>query len=95
MDCDFDNPDHICHWCGVKGEPGLQKNCKKAPPITTPCVHRGAYLREHSVQTCEGCPGNVRFKVYVCALHGQCNPQVRLPGVKCCNSCGDYELSEV
>jgi hypothetical protein len=93
VDCDFDRPGNICPRCGSKGWPGLRKNCKNAPRITTPCVHLGPTLRTIQANCCDG--RRTRYTIHACPLHRQCNPAKRIPGVKCCAACGDYRAAGV
>lgn len=58
---------------------------RDAPPKTSTCIHLGAPIRE---QRCEGCKGEVRLKVFACAVHGECTFG-KLAGVVSC-PCGDY-----
>ena len=53
------------------------------------CEHRGEFLRLHD---CKSCAGNVRIKVFGCAIHRECTieKQVYLdtPGrFMCCANC--------
>jgi len=88
MDCDFDNPAAVCPRCGFHGRPGLQKNCKQSPEITTPCAHLGRELRR---KICPTCQGETKIFIFACAVHAECAISDRLPGVKCCGACGQYQ----
>ncbi|MEX0675973.1 MAG: hypothetical protein WD063_02780 [Pirellulales bacterium] len=88
MNCDFDTADHHCPRCGFRGRPGLQKQCKKSPEFTTPCVHRSpGELRR---QWCPSCCGHTQIKIFGCELFGECSNSEQLPGLKRCFSCKDY-----
>jgi hypothetical protein len=53
----------------------------------TLCVHRGREARQVG---CETCGGNVRVKVFACAVHGECSIEKPV-GVQVCRSCVDHE----
>jgi GTP cyclohydrolase II len=51
------------------------------------CPHRGEVLR---LETCVGCCGQVRLKVFACRLHGECTLG-DLPTVRRCDAgCPDH-----
>ena len=53
------------------------------------CVSLGAEQRQ---QECSTCCGNVRIKVFACAVHGECQAAPSLEGIADCWGCRDYEL---
>jgi hypothetical protein len=55
---------------------------------TRPCIHRGEARRE---KQCPTCRGQVRLKVFACALHGECTVARAAGGLACCASCLDYD----
>lgn len=55
-----------------------------------PCIHRGEQIDE---VPCETCSGNVRLKVFQCAVKGQCTIGRQSPGMACCASCEQYQSS--
>ena len=91
IDCDFTTG--ICPRCGQRGEPHWHANCAN-PPEPKPgerCRHLGAEVRE---QVCESCAlkgKNVRAKVFVCAVHGECTMMPVGVGLKCC-PCPQFSL---
>lgn len=89
-DCDFSGPDAICPFCGFAGEAGARRNCKERPKPSL-CIHRGGQLRQEKCQTCQG---EVRVKVFSCALHGECTLSNKLPNVRFCGACPDVELAD-
>ena len=52
-----------------------------------PCAHLGEEVRR---EQCQSCCGKVLLKIYACAVHGECTPQMPLAGVACCGGCTDY-----
>ena len=50
------------------------------------CIHRGAELRQ---EPCESCGGGVRIKVFACTVHGECQLDDKIAGVKFCGTCGE------
>lgn len=52
-----------------------------------PCRHRGVLLRE---EPCPGCTGQVRLKVFACALHQGCTVARVVAGCACCATCPDH-----
>lgn len=52
-----------------------------------PCAHLGETVRQ---EKCSTCCGNVRLKVFACALHGECTINTAIKDVACCSDCGDY-----
>lgn len=59
-----------------------------------PCIHRGGELRQQESATCRG---NVRVKVFACALHGECTLEKPLPGggqVRVCSVCPDRRADD-
>ena len=59
------------------------------PLIRLPrCIHLGDDTGE--VITCNNCSGNVRVKIYECAVHKQCTLGKKIGEVVACTDCGDY-----
>lgn len=63
---------------------------KRRLAVMGPCVHLGNQLR---TEQCPTCSGSVKVKVFACALHGECELANKLPDVKRCGSCGDFQAS--
>jgi hypothetical protein len=53
------------------------------------CVHRGAELRQ---EPCETCGAGTRIKIFDCEIHGECQLDDKIPGVKFCGDCADRTL---
>lgn len=51
------------------------------------CQHRGPQLR---VDECPTCNGNVKVKVFACAVHVECELANKINGVKFCGACRDF-----
>lgn len=51
-----------------------------------PCIHRGPALRQEQCATCEG---NVGIKIFACAIHGECQFEEKIAGVKSCGQCSE------
>jgi hypothetical protein len=79
------------HCCGRKyfGPTGAVVRPAK---VVADCRHRGAELRQVE---CASCGGNVRIKVFACALFGECTLGKPLPGVPTCEACSRYEDVEM
>lgn len=56
-------------------------------PLATTCQHLGEQLR---LQSCQTCSGNVRLKVFACAIHSECQLTPRVAGVRACEGCCDF-----
>jgi hypothetical protein len=70
---------------------GPGQNTVRRRPRTVqqqPCKHLGETLRE---QPCPTCKGEVRLKVFRCAIHEQCTLARKLEGPACCCLCDDYQ----
>lgn len=57
--------------------------------ISRPCVHLGDYTGDR--ETCGTCPGNVRIKLYACAVHGKASLVKKLGDTACCATCPSYD----
>jgi len=104
MDCQLQftgqtNGDQREYLCAACGRPWwstwpakhLHRECgglRVAMAGRGPCVHRRDETRRESCQTCQG---NVRLKVFGCALHGECTLEKPLPGLSCCAVCPDRQ----
>jgi len=51
-----------------------------------PCAHLGKLAR---MAVCSSCNGNVRLKVYACAVHDECSIGQPVEALPCCASCDD------
>lgn len=51
------------------------------------CVHRGAELRK---EPCESCGAGTRIKIFACSIHGECQLDDKIAGVKSCEPCADF-----
>lgn len=51
------------------------------------CIHRGAKLRQ---EPCETCGGGTRIKIFACAIHGDCQLDDKIAGVKFCGECAEF-----
>jgi hypothetical protein len=60
--------------------------------IRPTCQHLGPALGEKIV--CGTCAGNVRLKVFGCALHKRCTQLKPVDGAACCAGCLDYNEQE-
>ena len=63
-----------------------------SPVMRLECRHLGSETRQ---QDCPTCKGNVRLKVFGCAVHGECTIDTAQSGVACCGGCGDYAAGGV
>jgi hypothetical protein len=82
-------PAYRAHHQGAGGPRPPNAPGGPAPaPRAAACRHRGAAVRE---QQCPPCGGNVRLKVFACALYRECTPATALPGLACCATCPDYD----
>jgi hypothetical protein len=79
--CPPDNP------CKEEERQALIASWDKNESRRGQCLHLGEPIGE---QKCETCPGNVRLKIFACALHQKCTPQKQLAGVTCCAACPDF-----
>ncbi len=50
------------------------------------CIHRGPELRQ---EPCDTCGGGTRIKIFACAIHGECQLDDKIKGVKFCGACAD------
>ena len=86
-----------CQRCPIRSKPCTPRIAPTAEQVEAsvrprekllPCVHLGTTVEE---VRCEPCGGNVRLKVFSCAIHGKCSLG-DLPGVKRCGKgrCADY-----
>lgn len=67
-----------------------KRRCARQRAVSKhPCMHLGAYTGE-LIECRTGCRGK-RFKLFACAVHGRCLPQVDGQGVACCLTCADYQ----
>lgn len=100
--------EHTCRRCGlwvVSPDKGWNGPCfppeKKLPAKQPPfpgrwdCGHLGKVIEGQTVG-CVGCNGNVRLKVYACAVHGECLPQARKekivqPDMHKCDGCRQFK----
>lgn len=55
-----------------------------------PCTHRSK--ESIRTETCPSCSGNISIKIFSCTLHKECCLSNKLPLIKNCNTCEDYEL---
>jgi hypothetical protein len=60
--------------------------------LRRPCRHAGPETGETA--ECPSCKGAVRVKLLSCAVHGKRTALKPLPGVACCQGCGDYDPFE-
>jgi hypothetical protein len=61
-------------------------------PVARPCVHLGADTGERL--QCDSCRGSTQFKVFECAVHGQCTIGRKPAGVASCWVCSSYSAGE-
>ena len=47
------------------------------------CVHRGAEIRQEPY---EGCGAGTRIKVFACGIHGECQLDDKIVGLKFCGN---------
>ena len=59
-------------------------------PASRNCVHRGEPLRR---EICPHCNGRRWLKVFTCTIHAECTMGKKLPGLKCCATCDDFEAT--
>ncbi len=57
-------------------------------PDRTDCLHRAPDATE--LRRCKSCLGNVRVKVFPCAIHGTCTTGKRIPRTHFCGSCNQF-----
>lgn len=57
--------------------------------ICKPCKYKNNVIR---TETCPSCSGNISIKIFSCTLHKECCLSNKLPLIKNCNTCEDYEL---
>lgn len=89
---------YVCPSCGKpfrhrrKVDPSeITRACTGPDRNTIPCIHKGPELRQ---QKCSTCSGNVRLKVFACALLKECTVEHLLPGIQGCLKCQSYKPSE-
>ena len=58
-----------------------------SPPLASPCVHLGPPTGE--TIACQSCTGQVKIKLFACAVHGQCS-LAKPVGRQCCAGCESY-----
>lgn len=79
-----------CSRCGATTAPLPPPPARIARTCQRPaddCLHRGEEIR---TADCPTCSGHVRVKVFACAIHSECTLAKPLPGIACCQGCGDY-----
>jgi hypothetical protein len=95
-----------CRWCHLLSDPGptgrhyravAEALAVGAPPpdaarVLRPCRYRGAETGE--TRPCDTCRGTVRVKLQACSVHKACTSLKALPGLACCQTCGDYDPFE-
>jgi hypothetical protein len=95
-----DFPGHIDHDCDPARHPpiatpqGLPVGRSPRPENLshTPldrllaCIHRGPELRQ---EPCITCPSGTRIKIFACAIHGDCQLDDKIPGLKSCCVCAE------
>ena len=87
---------YVCIDCGLGvrarhevSPASIIASCNAERCQAAKCIHRGA---EHSrLERCETCCGNVRLKIFPCAIHGECSLD-QGASVTCC-PCEDYEAA--
>lgn len=62
---------------------------RRARGSNGPCAHLGQFTR---AELCPSCRGQVRVKIFACAVHEECTLQKPLD-VACCATCEDYVSS--
>lgn len=79
---------HFCRKCGAKKTTRTERwyGACKLPP----CIHLGKETGE--TVKCLGCQGDVRVKVFACAVYGICLPETgkdksTSPAVHKCDGC--------
>jgi hypothetical protein len=55
--------------------------------LNPPCIHRE---EQRGVIHCGSCSGNIRFKMFGCAVHGRCTI-AKVAGFKCCLGCSERQ----
>jgi hypothetical protein len=93
-----DFPGHVEHDCDPAKHPALtarqglpigrspRPEAASYPPLDQllACIHRGPELRQ---EPCESCGAGVRIKVFACAIHGECQLDDKIAGLKACGGC--------
>jgi hypothetical protein len=51
------------------------------------CIHRGPELRR---EPCETCGGGTRIKIFVCAVHRECQLDDKITNTACCQRCQEF-----
>jgi len=85
----------ICKKCGyLVSNKNLQRECSGVMKVdqstetrSVVCVHLGKVNKKIK---CNSCEGNVRIKLFDCAIHKQCTLSKDIDDIACCKSCGDY-----
>jgi len=101
-----DVPGHLEHECDPAKHPAL--TARQGLPIgrsprpnaasrvprgqLLACIHRGPEDRQ---EPCETCGGGVRIKIFACAVHGECQLDDKIAGVKFCGGCHERALATV
>jgi hypothetical protein len=78
-----------CSVFGLMPPSGDPKNLVNASGCKSvdPCAHFGSEVRW---QPCDACKGNIRIKVFACAVHQETTLSKKLDGLACCAGCKDY-----
>jgi hypothetical protein len=50
------------------------------------CIHRGPELRQ---EVCPSCGAGTRIKVFACGIHGECQLDDKIAGLKFCGNCDE------
>lgn len=78
----------VCRRCPYADQP-LRADTQPAPKIDrTNCRHRGAETRRITCETCGG--KNTQYKVFACAVRGECLLISSREGIPSCRDCEDY-----
>jgi hypothetical protein len=93
-------PGHVEHDCDPAKHPALTARqglpIGRSPrPTAAPripldqllaCIQRGPEVRQELRPTC---PAGTRIKIFACAVHGECQLDDKIAGVKFCGECRD------
>lgn len=80
----IDNTGQCVGTVRLDAPPAPRKN-----PAAATCVHRGAETREVE---CKSCGGNVRIKLFACAIGGECHLSKKaVAGATACVGCLDFQ----
>jgi hypothetical protein len=93
-------PGHLEHDCdpglhpAIAARQGLPLGRSPRPEVVSrspldqflACIHRGTELRQ---EACPICPAGTRIKIFACSIHGECQLDDKIAGLKFCGTCDE------